>query len=149
MIESEAFLAPTSPPETGASRYWAPTASMRLAKSLVATGEMEDMSTTTLAALPFRPAATPSSANSTASTSGVSGSIRKTMSARSATPRAVVHCVALLSASAAGSLLRVWMNSWWPAAIRWPHMGAPMMPRPMKPSLRGDEVMWFSPCLLE
>ena len=29
----------------------------------------------------------------------------------------------------------------WPARIRWPHMGAPMMPSPMKPILSGDEVM--------
>lgn len=146
MMDSVAFLAPTSPPETGASRYWAPMASMRRAKSLVATGEMELMSTTTLPLLPLRPAATPSSPNSTFSTSGVSGSIRKMMSARSATPRAVVHWVALLSAICAGILPRVFTKSWWPAARRWPAMGAPMMPRPTKPSLREDAFMLCTPC---
>jgi hypothetical protein len=88
------------------------------AKALVAIGEMLLMSTTTLrapgwpsrAAMP-RPAATPASANRTASTSGVSGTMRNTMSARSATPRAVVHWVALLPATAGGILPRVWTNS--------------------------------------
>ena len=63
------------------------------------------MSTTVLPLL--RPAATPLSPNSTFSTSGVSGTIVKTMSARSATPRGVVHCVALLAAISGCSLLRV------------------------------------------
>ena len=121
---------------------------MRAAKSLVAIGEMELMSTTTLPVRPSvpgaparRPAATPSSPNSTRSTSGVSGSMVKMMSARSDTPRAVVHWVARLSAIAGATLLRVWKNTVWPAAMRWPAMGAPMMPRPMKPIFCGEEVM--------
>ena len=69
---------------------------MRLAKSLVAMGEIELMSTTVLPLV--RPAAMPYSLNSAVSTSGVSGSMVKMMSARSATPRALVHLVALDSA---------------------------------------------------
>ncbi len=65
---------------------------MRFAKTFVSSGEIELMSTTVL---PFdRPAATPSSPNSTASTSGVSGTIRKTMSACLATSAAVAQRVA-------------------------------------------------------
>ena len=60
------------------------------------------MSTTVLPWL--RPAAMPASPNSAASTSGVSGTIVMMMSARSATPRALVHCVALLAAIASGIL---------------------------------------------
>ena len=78
---------------------------MRRAKSLVAMGEIELMSTTTLPLL--RPDAMPVSPNSAASTSGVSGTIRKTMSARSATPRAVTHCVARVPATDSGILPRV------------------------------------------
>ena len=48
MMESVACFAPTSPPDTGASRYAQPKASMRLAKSFVATGEIELMSMTIL-----------------------------------------------------------------------------------------------------
>ncbi|MDT4881838.1 hypothetical protein FQZ97_1177250 [compost metagenome] len=48
MIVSDAALAPTSPPDTGASRYEAPSLLMRAAKSLVAIGEIELMSTTIL-----------------------------------------------------------------------------------------------------
>ncbi len=139
MIDSVAFLAPTSPPETGASRYSHPMSLMRCANDLVAIGEMELMSTTVLPLV--SPAATPFSANSAFSTSGVSGTMRNTMSARSATPRALVQMVALLPATGGGTLPSVWTNSWWPAAIRWPAIGAPMMPRPTKPSLRGCDVI--------
>ena len=91
---------------------------MRAAKSLVAMGEIELMSTMTLPTRPagppscfVKPAATPCSPNSTFSTSGVSGSIRNTMSARSATARALAQGVALEAAMASGSLLRVWTKS--------------------------------------
>ena len=109
MIDRVALRAPTSPPETGASRYSQPSALIFCANTFVAIGEMELMSTTTWPWL--RPAATPFSANNTASTSGVSGTIVMTMSARSATPRALRHWVALLRAIASGVLPRVWTKS--------------------------------------
>ena len=67
---------------------------MRLAKSLVATGEIELMSMTSLPLL--RPSATPSLPNSTASTSGVSGTIRMMTSDASATAFARVRGLAAL-----------------------------------------------------
>ena len=66
---------------------------MRLAKPLVAIGSIELQSTTVLPLA--RPAATPSSPNSTFSTSGVSGTMMKTMSACFATSAAVAQTVAL------------------------------------------------------
>jgi hypothetical protein len=60
---------------------------MRRAKSLVAMGEIELMSITVLPGV--RPSATPPGPNSTASTWGVSGSIRITMSACRATAPAL------------------------------------------------------------
>ena len=62
---------------------------MRVAKSLVAIGEIELMSMTILPG--FRPSATPSAPNSTASTSGVSGTMTMTTSERSATSFADAH----------------------------------------------------------
>ena len=97
------------------------------------------MSTTILPLL--RPAATPLSLNSAVVHVGVSGTMMMTMSARSATPRALVHGVALLATMLSGILPSVKTNSWWPALIRWPAIGAPMMPRPTKPILRGEVVM--------
>src|SRR5437867_7267198 len=57
MIVSDAALAPTSPPDTGASRYSHPSALIFCANSLVASGEIELMSTTVLPLL--NPCATP------------------------------------------------------------------------------------------
>ena len=71
MIVSDAALAPTSPP--GASRDPQPSSVMRRAKSLVAIGEMELMSTTIFPG--ESPSATPPLPNSAASTCGVSGTI--------------------------------------------------------------------------
>ena len=60
---------------------------MGLANALVATGEIELMSMTSLPLL--NPSATPSLPNSTASTSGVSGTMRMMTSAASATALAL------------------------------------------------------------
>src|SRR5688572_26677207 len=90
------------------------------------------MSTTVLPA--ERPAPTPASPNSTASTSGVSGTMMNTMSARCATSVAFLQTTALPEAMSAGTGPCVKTESSWPAASRWPAMGAPMMPRPMNPS---------------
>jgi hypothetical protein len=43
MIVSEAVLAPTSPPETGASTHWRPSALTRFTNFLVSSGEIELM----------------------------------------------------------------------------------------------------------
>ena len=75
---------------------------------------MELMSTMTLRAPPppdFRPAATPFSPNSTASTSGVSGTIVKTMSALRATSAALAQGLAVARAMLSGTLPRVLTNS--------------------------------------
>ncbi len=66
---------------------------MRAANFLVSIGEIELMSTTILPG--FKPAATPSGPNSTASTSGVSGTIRMITSDLSATSLIVLQSVAL------------------------------------------------------
>jgi hypothetical protein len=74
---------------------------MRLANSLVAIGAIELMSTTIL---PFdRPLATPSSANSTFSTSGVSGTIVMMMSPFCATSVELAQAFAPASVTSAGT----------------------------------------------
>src|SRR3569623_1775597 len=112
---------------------------MRRANSFVATGEIELMSTTVLPGA--RPLAMPRSPNSTASTSGVAGTMTKMMSARSATPRCDVNCVADVSETDGGILPSVCTNSWCPASMRWRHIGEPMMPRPMKPIFCACDVI--------
>ena len=83
MMVSVAFFAPTSPPDTGASRYSQPSSLMRLANFFVSPGEIDDMSTTIL---PFdSPEATPLSPKSAAATWGVSGTIVMMTSLFSAT----------------------------------------------------------------
>src|SRR4051812_12589379 len=105
---------------------------MRRAKSLVATGEIELMSTTVLPG--ERPSATPPLPNSTCSTSGVSGTIVITTSARSAISRPERHAVPPASTRSAGAPRRLCRNSSCPPLMRCPAMGRPMMPRPMKPT---------------
>ncbi len=109
MIVSVPAFAPTSPPDTGASRYFDPSALIFVANSFVAIGEIELMSTTTWP-LP-RPLATPFSPNRTRSTSGVSGTMMKMNSDCSATSLADAHCVAPPSISAAGTELRPCTNN--------------------------------------
>ena len=110
---------------------------MRRAKSLVAMGEIELMSTTTLRAdppfPPDSPVAPPFAPNSTASTSGVSGTMVKTTSAARATSAGLAQVTAPAAVISAGTLLRVFTCTVWPALTRCRAMGAPMMPRPMNP----------------
>src|SRR5271166_5096638 len=106
---------------------------MRRAKSLVAIGEIELMSTTTLPAL--SPSAIPSLPNRAASTSGVSGTITMTMSARAATSRPELQPIAPASSSSFGRAPRLRRNSVCPAACRCVAIGRPMMPSPTKPTL--------------
>jgi hypothetical protein len=133
MMVRLAALAPTWPPDTGASTYAHSSARIRSANAFVSTGEMELMSTTTLPAL--SPSATPLGPNSTAATSGVSGTIVMTTSARSATSLPLAHAVPPASVSADGTPERLCRNSSWPPLMRCSAMGAPMIPRPMKPTL--------------
>lgn len=75
---------------------------MRLAKSLVAIGEIELMSTTTLPG--DSPLAIPSAENSTSSTSGVSGTMRMTISAASAISFNVPQTVAPFAFTSSGTV---------------------------------------------
>ena len=105
MMVRLAALAPTSPPETGASTYSHPRALMRAANALVSTGEIELMSTTILPRL--KPSTTPFASNSTAATCGVSGTIVITTSARCATSRPELQPLPPASIRAAGTPDRV------------------------------------------
>ncbi len=137
MIDSAAFFAPTSPPDTGASRYSQPSSLIFFANSFVSTGEIELMSTTIL---PLdRPSATPFSPNSAFCTSGVSGTIVMIRSACCATSLAVPQAVPPASVNSFGTSPSVVRYNSWPPLIRWPAIGTPMMPRPMNPIF-----MWVS-----
>ncbi len=133
MMVSDAALAPTSPPETGASRYSQPSSLIFLANSLVAIGEIELMSTTILPC--DRPSATPSSPNSTASTCGVSGTMMMMMSALLATSlrRGADRGAAVDQRIGRHAVVVVQVQLVAALACRCPAIGAPMMPSPMKP----------------
>jgi hypothetical protein len=84
MMVSVPVFARAGPPETGASRKRNPAARSRASKARVATGEIVDMSMTSV---PGRaPLVAPRSPNSTASTCGASGTHVTTTSASRATP---------------------------------------------------------------
>src|SRR4051794_40360163 len=104
---------------------------MRRANSLVATGEIELMSTTVLPGA--RPSATPPGPNSTVSTSGVSGTMVMITSAFSAAAAGDAHARPPAATRSAGTSRRVLRNSSCPPRIRCPAIGAPMMPSPIKP----------------
>ncbi len=105
MMESVAFRAPTSPPETGASSQSQPFSANRLANFFVAIGLIELMSMRILPGL--KPSAMPSAPNTTASTSGVSGTMVMTASQRSATSRGEPQAMAPASISSAGGVPRL------------------------------------------
>src|SRR5438067_5871147 len=138
MIESRASIAPTSPPDTGASSVWKGGwfFSARSANSLVRCGEIVLMSTASSPS--WAPAATPSAPNSTASTSGESTTIVTTMSERCATSRGVraTAMPSLASGSARASVRFVTVTSN-PALRALRAMGAPMIPVPMRPMRSG------------
>ncbi len=73
MMVRVAAFAPTSPPDTGASRYSQPASLIRFANFFVSTGEIELMSTTILPRL--KPSATPSESKRADATCGVSGTM--------------------------------------------------------------------------
>ncbi|RMS66728.1 hypothetical protein ALP65_04559 [Pseudomonas aeruginosa] len=134
MMLRVAALAPTSPPETGASRYCAPVALIFSAKPLVAVGEIELMSITTL--FGPTPSAIPSLRNSTSSTCGVSGTMTMMNSASWATSFGLARAMAPASSRSAGAA-SWWVerNRLWPAFCRFCAMGLPMIPVPMNPIL--------------
>ena len=80
----------------------------------------------------FNPSAAPSLPNSTASTSGVSGTIRISTSDSAATalPPATTLAAARISAV---RLARSGTINSWPPAFRCNAIGRPMMPRPINP----------------
>ena len=101
-----------------------------LANSLVAIGLIEDMSITSVPC--FSPSATPPAPNSTASTSGVSGTMMMTTSDFAATDFASATTSAAARISAV-RLARSGTIRSWPPFFRLSAIGRPMMPRPMKP----------------
>src|SRR5712671_6417923 len=102
-----------------------------LANSLVASGEIELMSMTVL---PFEsPAATPSAPNRTASTCGVSGTIKMMASDSCAACLPDWQTIPPPATSSGAIGPTSCRNRRCPAASRWPAIGRPMVPRPMKP----------------
>src|SRR5512137_1246585 len=95
-------------------------------------GEMELMSTTVV---PGRnPSATPPGPKSTASTSGVSGTIVMTTSERAATSFPPEQATPPLASRSAGTGFRSWRKSLCPAPARLAAMGRPMIPSPTNPT---------------
>src|SRR5258707_259545 len=132
MIERRASIAPSWPPDTGASRVVKPFSFARSANARDATGEMLLMSMTRSPGC--APAAMPSGPNVTVSTSGAFVTIVTTMSERSATSRGVLATVApsAFSASAFASVRFVTVTGN-PALSAFRAIGSPMIPRPTKP----------------
>ena len=107
---------------------------MRWANSFVANGEIELMSTTILPGV--SPPTTPSAPKSASSTSGVSGTMRIITSAAAATVLGEAHSLPPPSSNALSfTPLRLCRNKVWPACCRLRAIGAPMIPRPIKPIL--------------
>src|SRR5690242_15096495 len=133
MIERRASIAPSSPPDTGASSVAKPFAFARSAKSRLAAGEMLLMSTTSNPG--WAPSAMPSGPKVTASTSGAFVTIVTTMSERSATSRGVLLTVAPSASSGlARDSVRLVTVSGKPAFRAFRAIGWPMIPRPTKPT---------------
>src|SRR5213594_2531810 len=135
MIASRASIAPTSPPETGASSVWkgGRLAAARFAISRDAAGLIVLMS---IARRPsWAPAAMPSGPKVTASTSGELVTMVTTTSERSATSRGVRATVAPSSSSGfARASVRFVTVTGRPALIAFRAIGAPMIPSPTKPT---------------
>src|SRR6266566_2547111 len=135
MIARRASIAPTSPPETGASSVWngGRCAAARFAISRDAAGLMVLMS---IARRPgCAPDAMPSGPKVTASTSGELVTIVTTMSERSATSFGVRTTVAPASARGfARSSVRFVTVTGKPALMAFRAIGEPMIPSPTKPT---------------
>src|SRR5690606_5074818 len=133
ITDSVPFSAPSLPPETGASSMATPRAASSPARRRVAAGATVLMSTSTLPG--SRPWTAPSSPTTTASRSGVSDTIVKTTSRPTAHSRGVAARAAPAAASGSSrSRVRLWTVTSCPAASRRLAMGAPIVPRPTKPT---------------
>src|SRR5512139_2281600 len=130
MIDSVALIAPTSPPETGASSISMPRACSFSAMWRVAVGEIVLMSTTTEPGL--APSITPLSPNRTCSTSVVSDTMTMMISPCAAASAIDAHPAQ--PASSGGVMVsgrRPCTKTVCPALCRLMAMGLPMMPMPM------------------
>ncbi len=131
MMDSVAALAPASPPDTGASIIRRPLSTACAASAVVTSGRIEEKSMMSVPGLAF--SNTPPSPASTSCTSGESGTMTATTSASltaSATESAPLPPAATSAATFSG--LRLYPTTSNPAVTRWPAIGPPMMPRPMK-----------------
>ncbi len=126
---SVAFLAPSEPPETGASTMPIPRSRRRAANAVVADGEIVEQSTSRPPAA--SPSATPSGPNTTASTSGVSETQVTTMSAaRAASDGEAASVPPSASRSAARPGVRFHAVTGNPALRRLAAIATPMVPSP-------------------
>ncbi len=136
MMDSDALMAPISPPLTGASSISAPRALASAAISRAVAGAMVLMSTMTMPGRSW--SNTPCGPASTCRTSGESGTIVITTSVRAATSAGVAASVAPAWTSAStGARLRLCTTSEKPPLMRLSAMGRPMRPRPMNPTRSG------------
>ena len=131
MIDSAAFLAPASPPDTGASSIRKPRSFACFASSAVTSGRIEEKSMINVPGLAL--SNTPPSPASTSRTWGESGTMTATMSA--SRTASAIDAAPFPPAATSASIL-AWLRSLPttsnPAAARWPAIGPPMMPKPMK-----------------
>ena len=133
MMESRASIAPTSPPETGASRVRTPFAPARSLTRRSTSGEMVLMSIHSCPA--FAPSIAPSLPKSTASTSGEFVTMMTSTSTSRARSRGVAAAFAP-SFARASAFARVRFHTvrGKPAFRRFRAIGEPMIPSPMTPT---------------
>ena len=130
MIAMVALRAPAAPPETGASRYSTPACDNEACTARAAAIPMVEVSITVCT----RRSPAPASSSTTRRTAPPSGRLRMTAPA----PRAT-SWLSAASRAPGGARSRVPAASCtsrrWPAPARLAAIGAPMLPRPMKPSV--------------
>ena len=132
MMVSPPLIAPTSPPDTGASSIVRPFSAIRAAIAWAAAGAMVLMSTKISPG--FAPSATPPAPSATCSTSAASETIENTTSQPAATSAALPAPLAPASSSGAiDSARRAHTVSSNPPLRMLSAIGRPMMPRPTKP----------------
>lgn len=145
MMERRASRAPMSPPETGASRVATPWARAAASISRASAGSLVDMSTRTVPRA--APASTPSGPSTTSRTSAGYPTIVKITSETAATAHGVsAQKAPRASRGSARARVRVKMVARWPAAMRWPHIEAPMIPVPIQPMRVGEPVIRLVYC---
>jgi len=131
MMDSAAFFAPASPPETGASRMRRPRSRACFASSCVTSGRMLEKSMTRVPGLAV--SKTPPGPASTSWTSGESGTMTATTSASwTASPIDAAPLPPCRTRRSTASGVRLTPMTSKPASTRWAAIGAPMMPSPTK-----------------